>query len=57
MQAQVALLLNEMLTVQALQLRSTGVSMGLEAVTEDNVVSTFGFDATQYGAINAPANR
>lgn len=57
MQAQVALLLNEMLTVQALQLRSTGVAMGLEAVTEDNVVSTFGFDATQYGAINAPANR
>ena len=56
-QAQVALLLNEMLTVQALQLRSTGVAMGLEAVTEDNVVSTFGFDATQYGAINAPANR
>jgi len=57
MQAQVALLLNEMLTVQALQLRSSGVAMGLEAVTEDNVVSTFGFDATQYGAINAPANR
>ena len=57
MQAQVALLLNEVLTIQALQLRSTGVSMGLEAVTEDNVVSTFGFDATQYRAINAPTNR
>ena len=57
MQAQVALLLNEMLTVQALHLRSTGVAMGLEAVTEDIVVSTFGFDATQYRAINAPANR
>jgi len=56
MQAQVALLLNEMLTVQALHLRSTGVSMGLEAVTEDNVVSTFGFDEVQYGSINAPAS-
>jgi type IV secretion system protein VirB5 len=56
MQAQVALLLNEMLTVQALHLRSTGVAMGLEAVTEDNVVSTFGFDATQYGAISAPTS-
>lgn len=54
MQAQVALLLNEMLTIQAMQLRSTGVSMGLDAVTEDNVVSTFGFDAAQYGSINAP---
>lgn len=57
MQGQVALLLNEMLTVQALHLRSTGVSMGLEAVTEENVVSTFGFDAKQYGAINAPTSQ
>ena len=52
MQGQVALLLNEMLTLQAMQLRATGVEMGLNAAGDDNLVSTFSFNESQYRALN-----
>jgi len=56
LQGQVALLVNEMIMLQGLQLRSTGVGMGVSAVAEERVVTTFGFDSAEYDNLNAPAS-
>lgn len=54
MQGQVALLLNELVMLQALQLRADGVTMNIASVSNDRSVSTFTFSRTDYDAINAP---
>lgn len=56
MQGQVALLLNEMLMLQGMQLHSTGVTMGVEAADKERAVTSFSFDPVAYDNLNAPTS-
>ena len=56
MQGQIALLLSEMIMLQGLQLRTSGVEMGVTAVGEEMMAATFEFDRAEYDALNAPAS-